>query len=151
MFLIGPNGEKFGPTERDQAIYYATDRELDLVEVGPDSQPPVCKVFDYKKHEYEREKQARKQRGKQRSGDVKEIKLGYKTDEHDLAVKAKRAEGFLGRGSRVKVFMILRGRERMFGDQAIQRMKEFRDRLNAQFDQHPNKLGNRITAILKRT
>ena len=150
VFLIGPDNVAYGEVDREQALWFAIDQELDLVEVGPMAKPPVCRVLDYNKYLYEKEKQARKQRAHQRgAGEVKEVKLGYKTDEHDVDTKARRAIGFLERGNRVKVFMILRGREQAFGPQALERVEAFRQRVNAEYDMQPSRQGNRITTILK--
>jgi len=150
VYLIGNDGIVYGNVDRNQALWFALDQDLDLVEVGPNATPPVVKVLDYKKYLYDKEKQARKQRATQRgAGEVKEVKLGYKTDAHDLETKARRAEAFLARGSRVKVFMILRGREQAFGPQAIERVEAFRQRVQADYDQHPSRQGNRITTVLK--
>ncbi len=152
MYLIGPDGTVYGEVQRDQALWFALDQDLDLVEIGPNATPPVTKVLDYKKYLYEKEKQARKQRTKARgAGEVKEVKLGYKTDEHDIDTKARRAIEFLARGSRVKVFMILRGREQAFGPQALERIEDFRQRVHADYDQQPSRQGNRITTVLKST
>ena len=150
VYLIGPDEVVYGAVDRDQALWFALDQELDLVEVGPGATPPVCKVLDYKKYLYEKEKHARKQRATQRgAGGIKEVKIGYKTDEHDIDTKARRAIEFFSRGNRVKVFMILRGREQAFGQQAIERIEDFRRRVNGEFDQAPSRQGNRITSILK--
>lgn len=151
VFLIGPDGTTYGVVDRDQALWFALDQELDLVEIGPSANPPVAKALDYQKFLYEKEKQARKQRATQRgAGGVKEVKLGYKTGEGDVETKARRAIGFLEKGNRVKVFMILRGREQAFGPQALERIEAFRQRVSATYDQAPNRQGNRIITILKR-
>jgi translation initiation factor IF-3 len=151
VFLIGPDGTTYGETGREQALWFALDQELDLVEVGPGATPPVVRVMDYHKYLYDKEKQARKQAKKQRgAGEVKEVKLGYKTDEHDVATKARRATEFLERGNRVKVTMILRGREQAFGPQALDRIDHFRQQVDAVYDQSATRQGNRITSILKR-
>ena len=151
LFLIGPDGSTYGIVERDQALWFALDQGLDLVEIGPNANPPVAKAIDYQKFLYDKEKQARKQRVSQRgAGGVKEVKLGYKTGAGDVETKARRAVEFLDKGNRVKVFMILRGREQSFGPQALERIEAFRLRVNAQYDQSPNRQGNRIITILKR-
>lgn len=150
VYLIGNDGVVYGVVDRNQALWFAIDQELDLVEVGPNANPPVVKVLNYNKYLYDKEKQARKQRAAQRgAGEVKEVKIGYKTDEHDIDTKARRAAEFLRRGSRVKVFMILRGREQAFGPQAIERIEAFRQRVHADYDQQPSRQGNRITTVLK--
>lgn len=148
--MIGSDGVTYGVVDHDQALWFALDQGLDLVEIGPSANPPVAKALDYKKYLYEKEKQARKQKAAQRgAGGVKEVKLGYKTDEHDVETKARRAIDFLEKGNRVKVFMILRGREQAFGPQAMERIEAFRQRVSADYDMHPSRQGNRITSILK--
>ncbi len=152
VFLLGPDGATYGAVERDQALWFAIDQGLDLVEIGPNATPPVAKALDYQKYLYEKEKQARKQRAATRgAGGVKEVKLGYKTGVGDVETKARRAIEFFDKGNRVKVFMILRGREQSFGPQALERIEAFRQRVNAVYDQTPNRQGNRIITILKRT
>lgn len=151
LFLIGADGTTYGVVDREQALWFAIDQELDLVEIGPNAKPPVAKALDYQKYLYEKEKSARKQRVAQRgAGGVKEVKLGYKTGTGDVETKARRAIEFLERGNRVKVFMILRGREQAFGPQALEKIEAFRQRVDADYDQPPNRQGNRIITILKR-
>lgn len=128
----------------------AFEKGLDLVEVSAQATPPVCRLLDYSKFKYEQEKQERAQRAKGKSPELKEIRLSLKIGEHDLQVKAKRANEFLEKGSKVRVNLQLRGREMMFQDKALAMIDRFRELVNTEYEQAPAKLGNRFNAILKR-
>jgi translation initiation factor IF-3 len=109
--LIGDDGEQVGVMKTAEALAYAQERELDLVEVAPDAKPPVCRVLDYSKYKYEknqREKQARKH---QQQITVREIKFRPKIAEHDYATKKGHVERFLNHRDKVKVTIMFRGRE----------------------------------------
>ncbi len=94
----------------------AEELGLDLVEVGPDANPPVCKIMDYGKFRYEKEKKAKLSRKKQKISELKELNIRPKIDEHDYQVKIKNASRFLSDGDRVKVIVRFRGREEAFKD-----------------------------------
>lgn len=94
----------------------AEELGLDLVEVGPDANPPVCKIMDYGKFRYEKEKKAKLSRKKQKISELKELNIRPKIDEHDYQVKIKNALRFLNDGDRVKVIVRFRGREEAFKD-----------------------------------
>ncbi len=94
----------------------AEELGLDLVEVGPDANPPVCKIMDYGKFRYEKEKKAKLSRKKQRISELKELNIRPKIDEHDYQVKIKNALRFLTDGDRVKIIVRFRGREEAFKD-----------------------------------
>jgi translation initiation factor IF-3 len=89
----------------------AEERGLDLVEIQPNATPPVCKLLDWGKYQYEQTKQREKQKSRGKIAEVKGIRLGLKTSPHDMGIKARRAEEFLTKGHKVKVSLILRGRE----------------------------------------
>ena len=104
---------------------------LDLVEVAPDANPPVCRIMDYGKYRYEQSKKAKEARKKQTVIQIKEVKMRPKTDEHDLQFKTRHIEKFLKEGNKAKVTMIFRGREvmhtnlgRKLLDQLAQELKE---------------------------
>ncbi len=109
----------------------AFDAGLDIVLVSPNSNPPVARMMDFDKYQYELEKKERKQRARQHAGEVKEIKLTYKIDEHDFQTKIERARKFLDEGLKVKVFLPLFGRENIFADRAIQQIERFRQAIEA--------------------
>lgn len=129
----------------------AYEKELDLVEVAPNAKPPVCKLIDYSKYLYDLEKQERHQRSKGKSPELKEIRLSLKIDTHDLEIKAKKAKTFLDKGSRVRVFLQLRGREMAFQDKVIPMIDHFKEVTGAEYEQAPSRLGNRFNAIIKST
>lgn len=134
----------------DQAMVIAYDTGLDVVLVNPNGQPPVAKLLDYGKYQYELEKQERKQRAHQHAGEVKEIKLSYKIDEHDFQTKVDRAQKFLNEGIKVKVFLPLYGRENIFVDRALEQIERFRKSIQADYESKPQKLGNRFITIMRR-
>lgn len=107
-------------------------------------------MLEYSKFRYEQEKLEKANRAKGKTPELKEIRLSLKIGEHDLQVKAKRANEFMEKGSKVRINLQLRGREMMFQDKAIVMMDRFRDIVGAEYEQAPSKLGNRFNAILKR-
>jgi translation initiation factor IF-3 len=125
----------------------AHDKDLDLVEVSPTAQPPVCKVMDYGKYRYQ---QAKKHTGKQKNITVKEIKVRPQTDEHDLTFKMKNARKFLDQGNKVKVTMFFRGREivhKSLGKKVLDRIVEELSE-TANLEQHAKMEGNRMIIVL---
>ena len=110
--LVGEAGEQLGIVDAHAAREYAYERELDLVVVAAQAEPPVCRVMDYGKHRYQEEQKAKQARKRQAQASVKEVRLRPKTASHDYAWKRDRLAGFLGSGHKVKVVVLLRGRER---------------------------------------
>lgn len=111
MRCIDPDGEQLGVLDTSEAIRKAEDFGLDLVEVQPNADPPVCKILDYGKFKYEAQKRANEARKKQKIIEVKEIKLRPNIDEHDYQVKMRNVQKFLDAGDKVKVTLRFRGRE----------------------------------------
>jgi translation initiation factor IF-3 len=109
--VIGEEGEMLGILPTHEALKRAQERGLDLVEVNPKAEPPVCKILDYGKFKYDEKKKARETRIKTAAFDVKEIKLRPKTDDHDLDFKTRAAQAFLEAGHKVKFTVRFRGRE----------------------------------------
>jgi translation initiation factor IF-3 len=107
------------------ALQIAREREADLVEVAPLANPPVCRIMDYGKFQYQQSKQSRLSKAKQKKIGVKGIRLGIRTDEHDLNFKKNQAEKFLKKGDKVKVEIILRGREKARKDLARAGLEKF--------------------------
>ncbi|MEK9910586.1 MAG: translation initiation factor IF-3 [Candidatus Puniceispirillum sp.] len=108
---IDPEGNQLGVITLNDAITAASDFGLDLVEVQPNAEPPVCKILDYGKFKYEAQKRANEARKKQKVIEVKEIKLRPNIDEHDYQVKMRSVQKFLNGGDKVKVTLRFRGRE----------------------------------------
>ena len=111
MRVIGADGEMLGVLDTSDALRLARERELDLVEVNPKAQPPVCKIMDFGKFKYEEKKKQNEARKRQSVIDLKEIKLRPKTDDHDLDFKVRHIRRFLEEGDKVKVTCRFRGRE----------------------------------------
>ena len=111
MRLIGADGENHGVVTVEKAIGIARDSGLDLVEISPNAEPPVCKVLDYGKYKYEQQKKANLARKKQKTQEVKEIKMRPNIDVHDYNVKLKKVHEFIGNGDKVKLTIRFRGRE----------------------------------------
>jgi len=125
--LIGPDGDQLGIVPTDQALEKAREHGLDLVEVAPTSRPPVCRILDYGKFKYELAKKDRLARKKQHSFHLKEMRYRPKIDQHDFDFKTKHVREFLEAGSKVKVFVMFRGREMAhteFGRKILDRVAE---------------------------
>ncbi len=109
--LVGPDGEMVGVLSAEDGLQMAIDAGLDLVEVSPNADPPVCKILDYGKFKYEQQKKRNEARKKQKIIEVKEIKMRPGIDEHDYQVKMRSMRRFLDDGDKVKVTIRFRGRE----------------------------------------
>jgi len=109
--LIDEDGQMIGVMTSGQALSMARERGLDLVEVSPMATPPVCKLMDYGRFKYEQSKKENEARKHQKVSELKEIRLSPRTDDHDLSVKVRKIEEFLGEGDKVKVGVRFRGRE----------------------------------------
>ena len=125
--VVGDNGDQLGVLLTQDAINMAQDRDLDLVEVAPNSNPPVCRVMDYSKFKYQQSKRAQEAKKKQKIIHVKEVKFRPNTDQHDYNFKLKNALRFLEAGDKVKTLVFFRGREivhRENGQKLLARVKE---------------------------
>ncbi len=122
--LIGPNNENLGVVPIDQALRIARDAEKDLVEVAPTAQPPVCRVMDFGKFIYEREKKEREAKKAQTKIEVKEIRLRPKTNEHHRGFKTRDARRWLEEGNKVRVTVRFRGREITYPELALEDLRE---------------------------
>ncbi len=109
--LVGPDGSQLGVVSIQNALDIANQHELDLVEVAPQANPPVCRVIDFSKFKYDQEKKEREAKKHQRQSRLKEIRLKPNIDDHDYQVKVKHAIGFLKKKDKVKVSLFFRGRQ----------------------------------------
>jgi translation initiation factor IF-3 len=109
--VISPEGEQLGILPTEEALALAQERELDLVEVAPNEQPPVCRILDFGKYKYQQAKRSQEAKKRQKVILVKEIKMRPKTEEHDYQFKMRHARQFLEEGNKVKVSVLFRGRE----------------------------------------
>ena len=148
--MIGPDGEQLGVVSTNDALARARQVGLDLVEISPKAQPPVCKILDFGKFRYEvakREKEARKHN---LSAKVKELKFHINIDAHDYMVKMRHAEDFLMRGMKVKLMLVLRGREMLRKDDGREMAGKIKSDLLhvAVADNDPKLVGRNINMML---
>ncbi|MCG8632408.1 MAG: translation initiation factor IF-3 [Desulfobacterales bacterium] len=148
--VIGSDGGQIGILPIAEALRVAGNEDLDLVEVSPDANPPVCKIMDHGKYKYELTKKKQEAKRKQKSSQIKEIKVRPKTDIGDLKTKVRHIEKFIGNNDKVKITLVFRGREFMLREQAnavlekvVDMTKEF-----AVVEQHPKFEGRVITMML---
>lgn len=127
--LIGEEGEQLGVVPSSQALQIAREHELDLVEVAPTASPPVCKVLDYGKYKYEQAKKERKAKKGQKVGLLREVRLRPKIEDHDLQGKIKITRKLLGEGSKVKVRVRFRGRERIYPEMGVKVLQKLTESL----------------------
>lgn len=125
IFLIDENNISLGVMDTVKALDLATERGYDLVEVSPKAAPPVCRLIDFGKFQYQQAKQEQQAKAKQKKVDTKGVRIGLRTDTHDLNFKKVQSEKFLKNGNRVKIEIILHGREKAHQEMAKQSLKEF--------------------------
>jgi len=150
--LIGPENEQIGVVETHDAIRRAEEAGLDLVEVVPDSRPPVCKIMDYGKYKYELSKKEQKNRAAAKQNELKEIRLGrsVKIDKHDVQIRVDQARKFLLAGHKVQFTQRFRGREMQHKELGIERLAEIVESLSdiAKVDTPPRWMGRQASLIL---
>jgi translation initiation factor IF-3 len=148
--LISLDGQQLGIMPTLQALELATREGHDLVEVSPNSDPPVCKIMDYGKYKYQASKKFQEGRKKARTIQVKEIRLRPHTEEHDLGFKIKNLKKFLEKKDRVKVSVLFRGREMTYIDSGISLLQRIAQEVadNGTIEQPPTREGWRVTMLL---
>lgn len=147
--LVGDNVEQ-GIYPIEKALKIARSLELDLIEISPTADPPVCKILDYSKFLYQQKKRAKEQKAKASKVTVKEIRFGPQTDDHDYNFKLKHAQGFLQEGSKVKAYVFFRGRSILFKEQGEVLLLRFASDLEnlGKVEQMPVLEGKRMTIML---
>jgi translation initiation factor IF-3 len=148
--LVDEQGQMVGIVQRNEALAMATDAGLDLVEIAPNADPPVCKILDYGKFKYEEQKKKNEARKKQKVIEVKEIKLRPSIDDHDYDVKMRSMVKFIEEGDKVKVTMRFRGRElahQELGMDVLMRVKSDLDEV-AKVEQFPRMEGRQMTMVI---
>jgi len=123
--VIDENGQNLGVMPPANALQLAKERNLDLIEIAPQAQPPVCRIMDFGKYLYKKEKEERVARARQKTIEIKGVRFGLKTSAHDMEMKAGQAEKFLNKGNKVKIELVLRGREKANLDFAKERLRGF--------------------------
>jgi translation initiation factor IF-3 len=125
VVVIDISGNNLGAMDIASALALAREQEADLVEVSPLAVPPVCKVTDFGKLQYRQAKQEQQAKTKQKKVEIKGIRIGFRTDTHDLLFKKNQAEKFLTKGNKVRVEIVLRGREKAMYDKAKENLNQF--------------------------
>ena len=147
--VVNADGEMVGVISKEEGIEIAFEAGLDLVEVSPNADPPVCKVLDYGKYKYEAQKKANEARKKQKVIDVKEIKMRPGIDEHDYQVKMRAINRFLSDGDKVKVTLRFRGREmahQELGAKILDRVQKDLEEI-AKVEHFPKMEGRQMTMV----
>lgn len=147
--VVDPGG-KHGVYELEDALSLAEGYDLDLVEIAPDAEPPVCKIIDYGKYRYEQQKKEKEARKKTHTVTLKEIRFRPRTDTHDFDFKTKHARQFLSEGNMVKAWVQFRGRDILYKQHGESLLKRFISELEdiARVDQPPRMEGRRMTIIM---
>jgi translation initiation factor IF-3 len=149
--VIDKDGSQLGVLPRSEALELAKQRELDLVEISPNADPPVAKIVDWGKYNYQRTKQLQKSKKNAKSLDVKQMRFGLKIGDHDLEVKRRKVQGFLEAGHKVKITVFYRGRElahKDLGFKLAERVIEsFGDLIVV--DQQPQLAGKQLSFVIR--
>lgn len=148
--LISPDGEQIGVVSTKEALQRAESYGLDLVEVAPNSKPPVCRIMDFGKYKYEQSKKEKLSKKKQHVITVKEIRLRPRTDEHDLETKLRHARKFLEQKNKVKITILFRGREMAYQDSGTELMQKVITMLEdiGKMESEPKMEGRRMVMVL---
>ncbi len=131
--VIDDEGVNLGLMTRDAALALAKSKGLDLIEISAKAVPPVARIMSFDKYRYAEEKKFKKQRAAQKSGDLKQVQIGIGTAAHDLELKAKIMNEFLGEGHTVEILMVLRGRQKGNKDFAMEKTREFLKRVEGEY------------------
>ncbi len=148
--MIDDEGGQLGILVTSEALRLAEEQGLDLVEVSPQAEPPVCRIMDYGKYKYQQAKRASEARKKQVKVEIKEVKMRPKTDDHDFQFKIKHARRFLEEGNKVKMTIMFRGRENAHPDQGLKQLEKAVAALKdvGQVESRPSKMGRFMTMMI---
>ena len=149
--VIDEDGSQLGVLSRTEALRLAEERGLDLVEVSPNADPPVCKIVDWGKYNYQKTKQLQKSKQNAKALEVKQMRFGLKISEHDLGVKLKKVTGFLESGHKVKLTVFFRGRENAHKDLGFKLAERVIEMFgeNIVVDQQPQLSGKQLNFIVR--
>ena len=149
--LIDKTGENKGIVPTKEALEMAKEAGLDLIVISPNQEPPVAKILDYGKYRYENEKKLKEAKKKQKTVEVKEVKVRYKIDTHDYQVRVRSIVKFISQGNKVKVVVMLRGREMQHSQLAFDLLKRFLEDLdgtNCMMEKKPQFEGRNVVMYL---
>jgi translation initiation factor IF-3 len=148
--VITDNGEMLGVLQIEEALRMASDQGLDLVEVSPKANPPVCKIIDYGKYKYRVQKKQAEARKKQKTFEVKEVKLRPGIEDHDYGVKLKSIQRFLSDGDKVKITLRFKGREMAYQQRGMEILKKLESSIEqvAKIEQAPTLEGKHMIMVV---
>ncbi len=148
--VVGADGEMIGVLPVNQALEKAYESGLDLVEVSPNAEPPVCKILDYGKYKYNQQKKANQAKKKQKIQETKEIKIRPNIDTHDLQVKMRNVHKFLDNGDKVKFTLRFRGREMAHKELGMNLLNDIREELadKVKIDHEPKFEGRQVVMVV---
>ena len=148
--MVGDNVPEQKVYPLQEALKMAVDMELDLVEISPNAEPPVCKIIDYQKYLYQQKKKAKEMKANASKVTIKEIRFGPNTDEHDFQFKLKHAQSFLEEGSKVKAYVFFKGRSILFSEQGEKLLLRFAVELEnyGKAEQMPKLEGKRMIMMI---
>ena len=148
--VISEKGEMLGVLEKNKAVQLAFDQGLDLVEVSPNSSPPVCKIIDYGKYKYQIQKKQAEAKKKQKTFEVKEVKFRPGIEDHDYGVKLKSIQRFLNDGDKVKITLRFKGREMAYHQRGMDVLKKLETAIEplAKIEQVPTMEGKLMVMVV---
>lgn len=152
VFTLGSDGTRLGVMNTADAIRMAKEQELDLVIINPKAEPPIAKIMDFGQFRYQQEKEQRLRKAHQHVIDTKVVRMSLRIGKHDLDIRKVQTLKFLNEGDKVKIEIVLRGRENQQAGIAFESLKKFLAEVNAEintrFEQATERQGNKITAII---
>ncbi len=150
--VIDDEGNFLDAMPKQKALDLARQKELDLVEINPKANPPIAKILDYGQFKYQKEKEMRKQKASQKKTDTKGVRLSSKIGKHDIDVRLNQGKKFLEQGNKLKIEIILKGREKQHTGVAIEQIKEYIDEISKEMEikveQPVKRQGGQVTAII---
>lgn len=151
--MIDQNGNQLGVLSKEDALRLAKDAELDLVEISPEADPPVAKIIDWGKFNYQRTKQLQKNKRNARVSELKQMRFGLKISDHDIDVKLKKVSSFLEEGDKVRLSVIYRGRELAHKEIGYKLMDKLIAKLGESIvqDQMPQFIGRQLSVVVRST
>ncbi|MFH0853068.1 MAG: translation initiation factor IF-3 [bacterium] len=150
--VIDENNNQLGVIKTTEALRLAQEHDLDLVEVAPNAKPPVCRILDYGAYQYQQEKSERKSKAKQKKSEIKGIRLSFKMGQHDIEVRSKQSRKFVDQGHKVRLEILLKGRERAHRNLAVEKLKTFVINMGDDIitDQELSHQGGKIFLIIRK-
>jgi translation initiation factor IF-3 len=149
--VIGPNGDQLGILSRSEALKIAEDAGVDLVEISPNADPPVVKVIDWGKYQYQKMKELQKSRKNSKTVELKQMRMGLKIGANDLEIKLRKIREFLSEGHKVKILVVFRGREmahQELGYEMIERIATSLEE-HAILEQKPQMAGRNLSIVMR--